>query len=325
MRCPKCKTENSEGVLICGKCGYVFSAPDAAQPPGEQPSGPAPAPRKFNPKILLIGCLALFLVTSCLLAVGGGAYYFLIIKKKPVQSSSIQTETKKTKPIPPRTPEETDTSGQAEEAKKPVREFYRKLMDGKYQDAGIFLSSRAKKDWYNTDFVMEDVLKEVKVLSSKVTGKTGVVKVKETWSGANGTYYQQYDLKMVKENGKWLIDLFVSINEQSLEGGNAPAVTLSESTAWTTVDNYLSLLRQNRTAEAEAMVTENFLGKMGSDYFNATFSESFISYSITSSTEGDGYYVVEVHEEWISGPETVYYTVVQRDNQLLIDYIDWGQ
>lgn len=85
------------------------------------------------------------------------------------------------------------------------------------------------------------------------------------------------------------------------------------------------MLRQNRTDIAKALVAENFLEKMGDDYYNATFSASFLSFSIFNSAEGDGYYVVKVREEWISGPETVYYTVVQRGDQLLVDYIDWGQ
>lgn len=108
---------------------------------------------------------------------------------------------------------------------------------------------------------------------------------------------------------------------ESEPAADAPVANpLSAETAVDAVGNLLNYLKENNVDAARAHATRNFQEEK--DWFFMPAGGALASFEVTDVYQDQALWVVEVTEDWNSGPQKARYFVIVEDNTVRVDDVD---
>lgn len=156
-----------------------------------------------------------------------------------------------------------------------------------------------------------------------------VLGTEEQGSGSWMVQVQEYDgglanglvtFYVVEEDG-WRVDSWVLGDSTGVDTGS-PSDTgtqfgLTPQSAEAAVSGMLDAMIADDMEAARSHATRNF--QETEDGFFSPTTGAFLGYTIINVFPDGGTYVVEVEEQWISGPESVRYVVITEDGESRVD------
>lgn len=339
MFCPVCGANNADEARFCPTCGAglpgVATTPTAPIDPGQLPPGapnpeaspsspPAPVSPQPSPSGKRTGRIALIVALILAILIAAGALGYAVYR-----TTKNDTDAKPAK----KTAEKTKSESPDGEPADAVRAFYSAVEAGDLKAVKATMTAKlAKKTdagsfegWDSPDYRISRI--------DESNGEKGtLVEVDERSGGlSNG----MVTFELVVEKGSWRIARWKMGNLDGATEGD-DSVSDDNSTSSTQPDESTSVGEVLTAANAERVV-DTFLASLKGDDMptmkaSATSrlltddpglfrpsSEAFLEYTITESFRDGGTFVVKVQEEWISGPETVMYVVVEENGKALVD------
>ncbi len=212
------------------------------------------------------------------------------------------------------------STGESEEtlAGNTVQAFSHALIREKYVEASNFLTSSARKEWYDPEAVGQGDAAHTELLIFSMNKKAGgiIVKVKDKLVGYDGgKAFQVIHYFLVKEGGRWLIDQRQFGKHRIVSAPNP----LNHESAKVTVANFLTARVKGRLKDTRTLVTNRFAAKQDKFYFTDPVSEVFHEFDILKTVEKEGAIWIYAEELWHSGPEQIRYKVIEQGGELRID------
>jgi hypothetical protein len=305
--CQKCGKENADEAIYCAYCGELLKEPLLS--------------RKGKVLMIITGCFILLLLGLSVLVGTGGLYYYFFYQKKPAQKGVQETTAAKKSSSATEALSGKRAGDETTEAlvRKTVEKFYTALMDGKFEEAGRYVTARAKGDWFSPEIQGQGdaQLTDFQInLVTRVKDSVYKVAVKETYEDFEGKFYQTLSYFLLKKGNEWLIDDVKFVGE---------IFDIKPDVAINTVGEFLNAIKEERMGEARGMVTEGFIREQGEDFFTRLDPNLFQQFEVLKAEKEGDYYWVYTREVWNSGPENMKYKVIATEGGIFIDSMTWAE
>jgi hypothetical protein len=271
--------------------------------------------------MIITGCFILLLLGLSGLVGAGGLHYYFFYKKKPAQKRVQETTAAKNSSSATETLSRKRAGDETTEilVRKVVEKFYTALMDGKFEEAGKYVTARAKSDWFSPEIQGRGDAQLTDFQINLVTHvRHGIyeVIVKETYEDFEGKSYIMLSCSVIKKGDRWLLNDVRFVGE---------IFDIKPDSAINTVGEFLNAMKEGRMGEARGMVSENFIKDQGEDFFTQLDPDLFQQFEVLKAEKERNYYWVYTREVWNSGPENMKYKVIATEGGIFIDSMTWAE
>ena len=345
MFCPKCGTRTPDDADFCPSCGndlrVLKAAPAGAagQPvttPAEATGASTPVPAPASPPpgaprrglstgwivaIVLGALFACGLIVGLLALVGAGTYFTVTATRTGSTTATFTPG--------PSAAETTVTPKGAATTDAAVDAFYKAVSSGDL--TAVKRTATLEFQSQITSGMLEGrgPATTYRIIASSLpprggqVGDTDSVDVQESVNGVDAKTTVSFSV--TKTASGWLIS-GIQEAQQGAAGSDqpidqmppAPTPEFAKAQAIETVGRFLNAQRQGNNAAMRKYVTSRYL-KADPGKFQGSAAEALMQFEVVKAVQQGDVWLVTTKEQWISGPETPTYHVVNQGGIALID------
>jgi cytoskeletal protein RodZ len=304
MDCPQCSTALPDGVDACPECGA----------PLEYRSLPRRRDRRKKKHTgLVVGLLIAVLGLLGVLVAITAPYVLPGLRRGPASPApSAATATGTTTP----------TSAEESAAAAAVERFYATVDAGEVAQVPALMTSETASTLSRSVFKGWTTPTVEVVRSVVVTGTASVYARETTRALGSSDRGVKFILRLV--GSAWLIESWQPVDEGTLteaapSAAATAALALTDATSRDVVGTLLQARQQGDAGTIRMLTTAKFQKANPAWLDGVDNSQSFTSFAIVSAKQGRSTFVVSTRETWSGGSVDSAYTVVLKNQSILVD------